>query len=458
VKQSWLTRLVPRRVTASEALTDYAQGPLAFIPAVVLLLLIRVYGALGGWQPGQVLALSLGMTASMLVCGGFVFAMSRRACICLAMGDRRGAAHFLHRTMVVAGVGVAAVALLVVLVTGALGLFTSEERVTFGLAFLGLSAIWIVASGLSLLRASAWLGFGLTAGLLAGVAVDCAVAAFSDLHLWAGTAVGFALAMGVVLRGLAGALGNGRSGQHPRRVVLPPSAYLIYEAAPYFMYGALYAVLPFLAHPLGWFGALAAGEERQWAVINIEAGLTLSLPPLILGSGVIERTLRQFWTRAVAAQNNTPGNAQPQFGGLLQEFYQWHLRRYLIVLGTLSGVAFGLFRLALGTGLLARWLGFDALNLVEGLFLVSLVSYWFLGWGLFNCMFPITLSRPRLATQAVAPAIAVTILAGLPLSLGLHFTYAGGALLLGSVAYVAASSRATRHVLESAPYYYYSAY
>jgi hypothetical protein len=52
----------------------------------------------------------------------------------------------------------------------------------------------------------------------------------------------------------------------------------------------------------------------------------------------------------------------------------------------------------------------------------------------------------------------VTVLAGLPLSLGVHFSYAAVALLLGAATFVAASSRATRKVLDSADYYYYSAY
>jgi hypothetical protein len=224
------------------------------------------------------------------------------------------------------------------------------------------------------------------------------------------------------------------------------------------MYGALYAMLPFLPHPLGWLGALGAGDERSGAVINLEAGLTLSLPPLILASGVTERTLRKFWAEALAAQSRTPGYAPSQFGHGLNEFYKAHLRRYLIVLGILSGVTFGLFKMAQASGLLASWLGYDRLDLVENLFLMSLLSYWLLGWGLFNCMFPVSLARPHLATRAVAPAIAVTILTGVPLSLGLHFSYAAAALMLGAVAFVAASSRLTGQVLESADYYYYSAY
>src|ERR1700716_3433691 len=111
-----------RRVTGSHALADYAQGPVVFTSAVLLLLVIRVYGALGGWEPGQLLALSLGMTASMLVCGGVVYSMSRRASICLAMGDRRAARTFLRRTMLVAAAWVAVVAALIVGVASAVGI------------------------------------------------------------------------------------------------------------------------------------------------------------------------------------------------------------------------------------------------------------------------------------------------------------------------------------------------
>jgi hypothetical protein len=194
------------------------------------------------------------------------------------------------------------------------------------------------------------------------------------------------------------------------------------------------------------------------AVIGLEAGLSLSLPPLILASGVAERTLRQFWTEALAAQRRTLANNPDQFGAILHHFYERHLRRYLIALGALSVATYVLFRLALVTGLLASWIGFYDLDMVERVFLVSLAGYWLLGWGLFNCMFPITLARPRQAMRSIGPGIAVTVLSGLPLSLGVHFTYAAVALILGSMAYVIASSRQTRHVLQSAHYYYYSAY
>jgi hypothetical protein len=384
--------------------------------------------------------------------------MSRRTSICLAMDDRASARHFLRRTMLVAGVCVTAVAGLILLVTSAFDVFGLEQRVTFALAFLGLSAIWILASGLSLLRASGWLSVALGVGLLAGVAVDRTVAAFSDVHLLAGTGVGFGLAIGIVFWALDRRLDPPGARKQPRRVLLPPRAYLVYEAAPFFAYGALYSVLPFLPHPIGWLGALGAGETRPWAVINIEAGLTLSLPPLILASGDAERTLRTFWAEAQSAQGRIPGHAPGQFGRSMRGFYARHLGRYLIVLAALSGVAFGLFRLAQASGVLTSWLGLDGVELVESLFLISLVSYWLLGWGLFNCMLPLSLARPRLAMQAVGPAVAVTLLAGLPLSLGLHFSYAAVALLFGGATFVVASTRSVAHVLDSADYYYYSAY
>jgi uncharacterized membrane protein len=149
--------------STSRTLADYLQGPVVFISAALLLLVTRVYGALGGWEPGQVLALSLGMTASMLVCGGFVYAMSRRTSICLAMGDRRATRSFLRWTMVIAAVCVVMLAGLLEIIAGTASTISPAQRVTFGMAFLAMSVIWILASGLSLLRASSWLAGGLQA-------------------------------------------------------------------------------------------------------------------------------------------------------------------------------------------------------------------------------------------------------------------------------------------------------
>jgi hypothetical protein len=242
----------------------------------------------------------------------------------------------------------------------------------------------------------------------------------------------------------------------PDRVKLPPVAYMIYEAAPYFAYGSLYMVFILIPYLLGWFGALGTGQVRGWALSSIAIGLVLSLPPLILSSGVAEHALRQFWLRARAAQPITPGSAPRRFGSVLKEFYRQQRARYLIVLVCTSTAMYAAFQVALNTGLLATWLGFSSLDVVQYFFYASLIAYGLLGWGQFNNAVCVTLARPTLALRAVIIGIGSVIAIGIPLCLGLDFTYAAIAFLAGAFIFVIVSAWAVTKVLESAGYYYYS--
>jgi hypothetical protein len=347
------------------------------------------------------------------------------------------------------------IAILAVLVATRLGVFTFNDSVIFGLAFVGFSAIWLVSAGLSLVQATSRLGIGLVAGLVVGVMTDRATAPLLSAHLALATVVGFGVTMGLTLHAVKRGLDTKASGR-PARVKLPPIAYMVYEAAPYFAHGSLYMVFILIPHLLGWFGALGMGQERGWALSSVEVGLILSLPPLILSSGVAEHTLRQFWLRALAAQAITPGRDHRQFGSVLTEFYRQQLERYLIVLASTSAMVYIVFQLALGSGLLASWLPSSSLNATRFFFYIGLIIYGLLGWGLFNSAFCVTLARPTLALRAVLLGIGIVVVTGVPLSLGVNFSCAAIAFIAGAITFVVASSWAVKKVLESADYYYFS--
>jgi polysaccharide biosynthesis protein PelF len=442
--------------SACQPLRDYALGPLALVIVLELLLVVEAYRVLGDWNEGYILALSLGMTSSMLILNGFIQAISRRSSIYLGLNNLSAARRFLHSGVAVGEICNAMIAVLAVLVATKLDVFTPAERIIFGLAFVGFSTIWLMAAGLLLMQATSWLGIGLAVGLVAGVVTDRATAHLLSAHLALATVVGFGVALGLirhaaVKHGLAA-----KAGGQPGRVKLPSVAYMIYEAAPYFAYGSLYMVFVLIPHLLGWLGVLGMEQLRGWALSSIEVGLVLSLPPIILSSGVAEHALRRFWLRARAAQSITPGSDPRRFGSVLKEFYQQQRARYLIVLVCTSAAMCAVFQVALNTGLLATWLGFSSLDVVRYFFYTSLIAYGLLGWGQFNNAFCVTLARPTLALRAVLLGIGSVVVIGVPLCLGLNFAYAANAFLAGAIIFVTVSDRVVRPVLESADYYYYS--
>ena len=229
---------------------------------------------LAGGIKVEVLALSAGMSGSMLLTSGFITASGRRTSIYLGLGEPRSAGLFFGRMMIVAGVWVVLTALLMVAISYKLAAVTSADRLTFTSAFVGLSAVWLLGGGLSLVRKTGWLALSLAGGLIVGVTVDRIAAHFTAAHLMAGTLTGLSVAMATEIRALYQSFSS-KGISTTSRVLLPPATFLAWEALPYFAYGLLYMVFIMSAHVLGWTGVLGAGQERMWAMTSVEAGLTL---------------------------------------------------------------------------------------------------------------------------------------------------------------------------------------
>ena len=213
------------------------------------------------WAIGMrshILALSLGMMSSLLINKGFIQAISRRSSIYLGQKNVKAARRFLHASVTVAGTCNAMIAILAVLVATMLGVFTPNDRIIFGLAFAGFSAIWLMTVGLSLVQATGRLAIGLTAGLVAGVITDRIMAPWLNAHWQSPLSSDSEWPRADPFRAVRHGLSVKASGRTVR-VKLPSVAYMIYEAAPYFAYGLLYMVFVLFPHLLGWCGALGRG-------------------------------------------------------------------------------------------------------------------------------------------------------------------------------------------------------
>jgi hypothetical protein len=330
-------------------------------------------------------------------------------------------------------------------------------KLTFSLAFLGMAAIWFVATGLSLLQATGWLLIGLAAGSMAGVITDRVTALFSEAHLMLGTMAGFAMTLWLMLKAMNRGL-NAKSNGASGRVALPPTAFLIYEAAPYFAYGLMYMILILAPHILGWFGMRGAQQATVWVMTSVELGLVLSLFPLTLVCGVAEHAFRLVWLQARDSQKVISGADSRQFSLMVAQTYRRQLRLYLAILFAFSLVALLLFRVSISLGLLSRWLPSFSLEAVVFIFDISLVAYWLVGWGAFNCMFCVNLARPAMALRAAAWGTSVLIIVGIPLSSGIHFALCAVAFLAGAAVFAIVAAREIRRLLQSVDYYYFASF
>jgi hypothetical protein len=439
-----------------QALLDYARGPIVLISAIILLLIISAYSVFGAWGREQVLALSLGMTGGMLISNGFGQAMARRGSIYLSLEDSAAASRFFRLSATVSGTFAAAIAIMILLIMTYLGTPNSDVRLTFSLAFVGLAAIWFVATGLSLVQATGWLLIGLAAGLMAGVITDRITALFSEAHLVLGTLAGFALTLVLMLKAMNRGL-RAKSNGTPGQVVLPPTAFLVYEAAPYFAYGLLYMIIVIAPHILGWFGMRGEHEARAWVMTSVEIGLVLSLFPLTLVGGVAEHAFRLVWLQIRDAQKVISGTDSHRFSDIMTQAYRRQRRLYLTILFVCSLIAFLLFRASVSLGLFSLWLPSYSLEAVEFIFDVSLVAYWLVGWGALNCMFCVNLARPAMALRAAAWGTCVLLIVGIPLS-QIHFTLSAVAFLVGAAAFAVAAAFEMRRLRQSADYYYFASF
>ena len=449
--------------TWQEKLSDYARGPLTMLPILFLSFIIMAYQQFGGWQNSQVLALGFAMLGSLLVTSGFVQGASRKGASYLSQGYVIAAGRVV---VLVMGACVVVALLLAGMVTAVMLLthwLPVDDLVLLIVAYLALSCLWMVAAVLFLLQQVYW--YGLCLGLGVGLSYFILQGGVR-LHLSSGLTLGLATGAGLIVLLATTALVTRRTlrqralaspvGWHP--VVLPPAPQLMVSLAAYFIYGILYVTLIIAGHVPGWSGKLLAGTARVTAVSTVEVALTLALGGYILVGGVSEYTIRRFWKRIRFYQWQTPG-AQPEaFNQRLTAFFRQEQIAYLRALLFCSALVCG-GTLAL-VSLMER-LGINALSWTAEttiIFVLGVIGYGLMAWGIFHCMFMISLSQPGKAITAVVVGIFITLLVGL--AAGQWFTYPYGTLgmIAGSFAFALCANYQLRQMWRHADYYYYASF
>jgi len=414
--------------------------------------------AAGLWGLGEagasrraVFAVGLGATASILLTNGPIQAISRRASFYLGLGDRRAAWRYLLSGLATVLALAAPAASLGLLVAAGVGGTEPRERALFAIAFVSAAPLWLLAAGLSLVRATGWSAVSFGLGLLAA-------GGLVRLPMLGGTqrlelAVGLGYLVGVVALLCFGRWAFARGSQEGPAAPLPPARLLLTEALPYVVFGS--GLMAFLveAHVLGWVGAAAPGESRASTFIAFETGLTLALPPVVLSIGLAERSLWQFWSFARELSERTPADDGAGFCTALVRFQRSHLLGYLLRTALLSVAALLGGELALRSGDLTRLLRLADPGSTELVFVVGIIAFVLYGGGQLSCLLLLNLSRPREASRAVACGAAVLAAVGGPLGV-VGFRYAVFGFLAGATAFALAAAVECTRVLRSADYHY----
>lgn len=443
-------------VTLKMRLLDYARGPQSLAVIVLLILIIVATRHFGAQSEAETLAVSFGISGSMLATNGFVQAGCRRMSIYLSRENPLAARRYLALLAppilgAVVGIGIlAAVGLIVV------GGFDLFDVGIFLVAYNSLSLIWLVSTILNLVEQSTWLGIALSAGLLVGFVSDRLVALLAPFHIVVGCLTGFALTLGLVLWVIRKQMADARDTDC--HFTLPATSYLVLEGIPFFVYGLSYMLFIFFPHMVGGFWVLPDGLSRMALTNIVEISLTASLMPLILVSGVMEHSVRRFWVVARVAMRTSPGDSPESFALTIRRFMRGQLIQYLAALALASVLLGVTFAFALEQGFMDRWLPISNQAPVSQIFFAGLLAYGLIGWSLFNFMLCTVLDRSSFALPAIAAGLVAEIAAGMLCVWGGDYSYVGVVFLVGAAVIFVGSTLTARHLLQQIDYYYQSSF
>jgi hypothetical protein len=408
-------------------------GLLALAPLCVLLIGLQAL-ALAGWGTGAILALSIGITASMLLTSGPIVAIGRRTSVYLGFEQVDSARRFITRASLATLLACIAVGVLALGVTSLLSVLSLEERSIFAAALVAYALLWLLASGLSLAGASA-----LVCGTLVG-GLALAIVSGVALGTPAGVAIGYAATTAALL--VAWCL------HYPfrRRPTLLPNATgpLLLDSAPYVLFGSAFALFLIGPHLLGWMGA---GDDTVIdRVTTLELSLLVALVPVVLATGVSERVLRSFWDVARALRRETAADG---FRRGVRSYVLSGLARYAVVLGALSAATALVYEALVLSGVLEHG--------SQLVFLAGLVGFLLLGLGQFGCLFLLGLALPARALTPLLTGLLVLAAVGVPLSL-VDFRFAAVGFAVAAAVFAAAAIAACLTVLAEIPRRYSTAF
>jgi hypothetical protein len=423
----------PERDRANAVAEASARGLLALAPLCILLIGLQAL-ALAGWDTGAILALSIGVTASMLLTSGPVVAIGRRTSVYLGFEQVDLARRFITRASLATLLACVAIGLATYGLATALAFMSAEERLIFTVALVAYALLWLLASGLSLAGASA-----LVCGVLAG-----------GLALAIGTGIAFGPRAGIGLGygATVAALVIAWCVYYPyrRKMTLLPrtTGPLLLDSAPYVFFGTAFAMFLVGPHVLGWVGTGDGNVIDR--ITTLELSLLIALVPVVLATGVSERVLRSFWEVARTLRRETAADG---FRRGVRSYVLNGLARYAIVLGALS----------LATALVYEALVFSGAleHSSQLVFLAGLTAFLLLGLGQFGCLFLLGLSLPGRAVRSLVAGLVVLGALGLPLAL-VDFRLAAVGFAVAAAAFAAAAIAACLTVLAEIPRRYSTAF
>jgi hypothetical protein len=393
-------------------------------------------------------AVAAGTVSSLVVSGGFVQAMARRALFYIGTREAVLAASTCRRWTLGAAAALIAI--------GAAGLAgnAAVHWMPFPLAattvsfHLSLGMLWIACGLLYMVELNGWI-VGATAAGIATVGLLYRLFGYDLIPsqlagIWTATALAaFKGASWFEARGGRRRLGQGdwlRSGAGQS---LSRELYL---AGPYFAYGLLYYLFLFGDRLIAWTAHTNASALPIQFRGDYETALDLAMIAFVLQVGWVHASLVAYQRELARGQARFQINEAPRFNAMLTRFY---VRR----LGLFA--AFGV-----ASSLLVYWivnmLGLLPFPAMRPVLQTALVAYPLVVWGLWNTSLLFNLSRPAPVIGAAGAGLCTSITLGYLLSRVGGYEAAIFGFLIGSFAFGAFTGIGVMRALRTLDHYHFA--
>lgn len=420
---------------AASAWREWLRGTVFALPMLLCALSMLTIGVSlwGGDLPADLAsAVALATVSSLIVSGGFVQAMSRRALFYIGAGNYPAAAA-LAQAWGGAGFGF-------VLFTAVVGL---AANVVFGwmpwalalhtaLFYVLLGVLWLACGALYLVNRAIWIGGATVLGIV--VVAGLTRGAGWALHnaQLAGVAAAVAVALGVSVSWF-----RARAGKGVPRSFLEP-AREIFQAAPYFAYGALYYTFLFADRLIAWTAQTNAAALPLQFRGDYETALDLAMAAFVIQTGWVHASLTSFHEAVERVQRQLGAHQHREFNAAMRRFYFWRLARIAAYGFASSGLVFFL---------VSRFdvLPFPAMRPVLA---IALAAYPIVVAGLWNASLLFALAQPQPVIASVTLGAVSSLGCGYVMSRTGSYESAVVGFLIGAFVFAAFSGFA---VLRSVP-------
>ena len=395
----------------------------------------------GGDLPADLAsAVALATVASLVVSGGFVQAMSRRAMFYLGAANVPAAAAVARHwaTAGTAAIFLTAFAglaanLMFAWMPGVLALHTAAF-------FVALSLLWLSCGGLYLVSRTSWIA----AATIVGIGVVAALHRGLGWSLHTSQLAGVAAAVALSLTGVLRWFRSRGVKRVPADFIAP--ARELYLAAPYFAYGALYYSFLFADRLIAWTAQTNAAALPLQFRGDYETALDLAMAAFVLQMGWVHASLAGFHHAVAQAQRLAAAGEYERFNTAMRSFYWWRLARI---------AAFGLASSGLVYFLVSRF-GLLPFASMRPVLVIALVAYPIVVAGLWNTSLLFALGRPRPVLLAIAAGALTSLCAGYLLSRTGSYDAAVVGFLIGAFLFAALSCQAVLGAFGKLDAHYYA--